>query len=73
VALQRTAFSKDGKHMAYSLSTNGSDWVTIKVLRILPNGVGVPLKDELQEVKFTCIAVCDLLPLLLSLRRHSRP
>jgi len=42
--------------MAYSLSTFGSNWMTIKVLHITPEGEGQLLRDELTEVKFSCIA-----------------
>lgn len=34
VALSVTSVSKDAKFLAYGLSTSGSDWVTIKVLRV---------------------------------------
>ncbi|KAL9933136.1 hypothetical protein V8E36_007854 [Tilletia maclaganii] len=31
IALGNTSFTKSGKHLAYSLSKNGSDWVTIYI------------------------------------------
>lgn len=34
VALNTTAISEDGKYLAYGLSSSGSDWVTIKVIRV---------------------------------------
>lgn len=34
VSLNKIAVSKDGKFLAYALSSSGSDWVTIKVMRI---------------------------------------
>ncbi|KAF5178391.1 prolyl endopeptidase-like, partial [Thalictrum thalictroides] len=34
VALSMAAVSEDAKYFAYGLSTSGSDWVTIKVMRV---------------------------------------
>lgn len=34
VALTAAEISRDGKYLAYGLSSSGSDWVTIKVMRI---------------------------------------
>lgn len=34
VALSISSVSKDGKYLAYGLSASGSDWVTIKVMRV---------------------------------------
>ncbi|RWW89051.1 hypothetical protein BHE74_00002007 [Ensete ventricosum] len=34
VALTLSSVSKDGKYLAYGLSSSGSDWVTVKVMRI---------------------------------------
>ncbi|KAK8948127.1 hypothetical protein KSP40_PGU014811 [Platanthera guangdongensis] len=34
VALSTAAISRDGRYLAYGLSSSGSDWVTIKVMRI---------------------------------------
>ena len=56
VALSRTAFSKDGNFMAYSLSSGGSDWVHIKILSIdQETGKAGDLEDKLEYVKFTSL------------------
>lgn len=34
VSLNSLAVSEDGKYMAYGLCSSGSDWVTIKVMKI---------------------------------------
>lgn len=34
VALSMASVSKDGQFFAYGLSASGSDWVTIKVMRV---------------------------------------
>lgn len=34
VSLNTCAVSEDGTYLAYGLSSSGSDWVTIKVLRV---------------------------------------
>lgn len=34
VALSGPSISEDGEYLAYGLSSSGSDWVTIKVMRI---------------------------------------
>ena len=34
VSLSNLSVSKDAKYLAYGLSSSGSDWVTIKVMRI---------------------------------------
>jgi len=34
VSLSTLSVSEDGKYLAYALSSSGSDWTTIKVLRI---------------------------------------
>lgn len=34
VALSTYSVSEDAKYLAYALSTSGSDWVTIKMMRI---------------------------------------
>ena len=39
VALSACSVSEDAKYFAYSLSASGSDWVTIKVMRIEDRGV----------------------------------
>ncbi|XP_078398617.1 prolyl endopeptidase-like [Cetorhinus maximus] len=53
VALRGYAFSEDGEYFAYGLSTSGSDWVTIKFLKV--DGA-VELLDTLERVKFSCMA-----------------
>lgn len=50
VALQGYAVSEDGRHIAYGLSSGGSDWREWKVRDI---GTGEDLSDELQWVKFS--------------------
>ncbi|KAF9686650.1 hypothetical protein SADUNF_Sadunf02G0011400 [Salix dunnii] len=44
--------SEDAKYLAYGISTSGSDWVTIKVIRIVDKIVEA---DTLNWVKFTSI------------------
>ena len=57
VALGQTRFSKDGKLMAYTLSSGGSDWVSIKVLTIdQQTGETSDLEDKLEYVKFSSLA-----------------
>ena len=34
VSLSRFAISEDGEYLAYGVSSCGSDWVTIKVMRV---------------------------------------
>ncbi|MDR1492650.1 MAG: prolyl oligopeptidase family serine peptidase [Planctomycetaceae bacterium] len=53
VSLQRTAVSRDGKYLAYSIARSGSDWNEIFVLDIES---GKTLTDHLQWVKFSGIA-----------------
>lgn len=50
VALGATTFSKDGKYMAYSVSSAGSDWVQIKVR---DTETGEDLPDLIKWVKFS--------------------
>lgn len=56
VALKDAVFSDNGAHLAYSLSSGGSDWSTIKVLSIGPGGKAVKHDDLLEHVKFSTIA-----------------
>ena len=57
VALSRTAFSKDGKLMAYTLSSGGSDWVTIHLLSVdQQTGQTTDKQDKLEYVKFSSLA-----------------
>jgi prolyl oligopeptidase len=50
VAVQFTSVSRDGKLLAYGLSSAGSDWTEIRVRDI---GTGVDLPDRIQWVKFS--------------------
>ncbi|KAF1415053.1 Prolyl endopeptidase, partial [Spheniscus mendiculus] len=53
VALRGYAFSEDGEYFAYGLSSSGSDWVTIKFMKVEgPED----LPDTLERVKFSCMA-----------------
>ncbi|KAI8465889.1 MAG: prolyl oligopeptidase [Monoraphidium minutum] len=56
VALRDAAFSDDGRLLAYQLSSGGSDWARIKVLRIGEDGSPEELGDTLEYVKFSCLA-----------------
>src|SRR5947209_8632208 len=49
VALAGTAFSEDGKHLAYGVAEAGSDWVSWKVLNLSSRK---PLEDEIKWSKF---------------------
>jgi prolyl oligopeptidase len=53
VALKSTAFSDDGRYMAYGTSSAGSDWETWHVMDV--SGRSRPA-DELHWVKFTNVA-----------------
>ncbi|GMV29439.1 MAG: protease [Rhodanobacteraceae bacterium] len=50
IALKDTAFSADGKYMAYGLSSGGSDWEEWRVLDVAK---GKPTEDVLKWVKFS--------------------
>jgi prolyl oligopeptidase len=52
VALKDTAFSADGKFMAYGLSSGGSDWEEWRVLDVAK---GEPTEDVLKWVKFSAV------------------
>ncbi len=52
VALKGTAFSADGKYMAYGLSSGGSDWEEWRVLDVAK---GEPTEDVLKWVKFSTV------------------
>ncbi|KAF8058088.1 Prep [Scenedesmus sp. PABB004] len=56
VALKDAVFSDDGALLAYSLSSGGSDWATIRVLEVGADGRGVERGDLLEHVKFSSIA-----------------
>ncbi|CAJ1973166.1 unnamed protein product [Sphenostylis stenocarpa] len=53
VSLSTLSVSEDGKYLAYALSSSGSDWTTIKVLRIEDRNVE---PDTLSWVKFSSIS-----------------
>ncbi|NLA23989.1 MAG: S9 family peptidase [Bacteroidales bacterium] len=53
VSLSRTAVSKDGKYLAYSVSRGGSDWQEVFVRDI---ETGEDLNDHIQWVKFSGIS-----------------
>jgi prolyl oligopeptidase len=50
VALTGTAFSDDGKYMAYATSASGSDWMTWRVREV---ATGADLDDEIRWSKFS--------------------
>ncbi|XP_063299615.1 prolyl endopeptidase [Pelobates fuscus] len=53
IALRGCAFSEDGEYFAYGLSDSGSDWVTIKFMKV-SNKEHLP--DVLKRVKFSCMS-----------------
>ncbi|KAG1355374.1 prolyl endopeptidase [Cocos nucifera] len=53
VALSISSVSKDGKYLAYGLSASGSDWVTIKVMRVDDKK---PEPDTISWVKFSSVS-----------------
>ncbi|CAK8569150.1 unnamed protein product [Lathyrus sativus] len=53
VSLNTLAVSEDAKYLAYALSSSGSDWATIKVMRIEDKTVE---PDTLSWVKFSSIS-----------------
>ncbi|KAH7523446.1 hypothetical protein FEM48_Zijuj06G0011700 [Ziziphus jujuba var. spinosa] len=53
VSLNTLSVSEDAKYLAYGLSTSGSDWVTIKVMRVEDKRVE---PDTLSWVKFSGIS-----------------
>ncbi|OVA16005.1 Peptidase S9 [Macleaya cordata] len=53
VSLNIAAVSEDAKYLAYGLSSSGSDWVTIKVMRVEDKVVE---PDTLSWVKFSSIS-----------------
>ena len=57
VSLGRSSFSEDGALWAYQISSGGSDWVTINLLRVdATSGATTQLEDVLHHVKFSGIA-----------------
>jgi len=53
VALAGTAFSEDGRYIAYGIAEAGSDWNTWRVMEIK---TGAVLDDELKWLKFSNVA-----------------
>ncbi|PKA56028.1 prolyl oligopeptidase [Apostasia shenzhenica] len=53
VSLSIAAVSRDGNYLAYGLSASGSDWVTIKVMRIEDKK---PETDTISWVKFSTVS-----------------
>ncbi|XP_073432198.1 prolyl endopeptidase isoform X2 [Dendrobates tinctorius] len=53
IALRGYAFTEDGEYFAYGLSNSGSDWVTIKFMKV-SNQEELP--DVLERVKFSCMS-----------------
>ncbi|BDA42115.1 Prolyl endopeptidase [Coccomyxa sp. Obi] len=57
VALDSFTFSEDGRLVAYSTGSGGSDWRKIEVMRVdEASGEGKKLNDVLEYVKFSSIA-----------------
>ncbi|WCJ44317.1 Prolyl endopeptidase [Euphorbia peplus] len=53
VSLNRISISEDAKYLAYGLSSSGSDWVTVKVMRVEDKRVEA---ETLSWVKFSDIS-----------------
>ncbi|XP_033100702.1 prolyl endopeptidase-like isoform X4 [Anneissia japonica] len=53
MAISGYAFSEDGEYFAYGLSASGSDWVTIKFMKVSEIK---DLPDVLERVKFSCMS-----------------
>ncbi|CAL5403013.1 unnamed protein product [Camellia sinensis] len=45
------AVNQDAKYLAYGLSSNGSDWITIKVMQVENKTIEL---DTMSWVKFSC-------------------
>ncbi|MCJ1354271.1 MAG: hypothetical protein MMC33_004258 [Icmadophila ericetorum] len=56
IALGDYAFSYDGRYIAYSISSGGSDWQKILIKQINPDGSSFMLNDTLSNVKFSTTA-----------------
>ncbi|MBR5627033.1 MAG: S9 family peptidase [Thermoguttaceae bacterium] len=56
VSLANLAVSKDGRYLAYALSTSGSDWQEVYILDI---ETGTQLPDHLKWIKFSELAWKD--------------
>lgn len=55
VALSDYEVSEDAKYLAYGIISSGSDWVTIKVMRVEEKGTE---PDTISWVKFTNLLIC---------------
>ena len=54
VAVSDESFSEDGTHMTYQVAAGGSDWRTVRVMKLdQAAGTGTLLPDELTNVKFS--------------------
>jgi prolyl oligopeptidase len=53
VSLSMLGVTDDGEHLAYGTSSSGSDWITIRVMRVQDKQL---LPDKLSWVKFSRIA-----------------
>lgn len=53
LSVNTSKFSHDGKWYAYGISKSGSDWVQVKIKNV---ETGQDLPDELNKLKFTCLA-----------------
>lgn len=53
IAASGYSVSRDGKHLAYSVSSGGSDWQTLRVRSV---ATGKDLEDKIEWAKFTGIA-----------------
>lgn len=58
VSLNTLSISEDAKYLAYGLSSSGSDWVTIKVMKIEDKKVE---PDTLSWVKIELLVDCNVL------------
>ena len=57
VALAGMKFSEDGSLMAYELASGGSDWHSMRIMRIdADTGQGSDLEDVLHHIKFSTTA-----------------
>lgn len=53
LAISGTSFSEDGETCAYGIRSKGSDWVTIKFMKVSSKEM---LPDILENVKFSCMS-----------------
>lgn len=64
ISLAHMKFSEDAAYLAYGQSASGSDWITIKVMRVADR---VVQSDTLSWVRFYC-SLCTWLISLSSVR-----